>query len=120
DDDPMLDKHNTMYSVSITVAPTYQGSGIGRKLKELQLRDAGARKKPDGNLRYRYVTGRNRVGRTAQMTHLNRVFGAHVVSVMTGQYEDPEGQAIYYRIPLRGIAPDPALRTASVATPLDL
>ena len=34
------------------------------------------------------------------MTHLNRVFGAHVVSVLTGQYEDPEGQAIYYRIPL--------------------
>ncbi len=63
-------------------------------------RDAAARKRPDGTPRYRYVTGRNRVGRTAQMTHLNRVFGAHVVSVLTGQYEDPEGQAIYYRIPL--------------------
>ena len=44
DDDPMLGKHNTMYSVSITVAPSYQSSGIGRKLKELQLRDAAARK----------------------------------------------------------------------------
>jgi hypothetical protein len=43
------------------------------------------------------------------MTHLNRVFGAHVVSVLTGQYEDPEGQAIYYRIPLGAFAPDPLL-----------
>ncbi|HSD87435.1 MAG TPA: aldehyde dehydrogenase family protein [Kofleriaceae bacterium] len=110
DDDPMLGKHNTMYSVSITVAPSYQSSGIGRKLKELQLRDAAARKKLDGAPRYRYVTGRNRVGRTAQMTHLNRVFGAHVVSVLTGQYEDPEGQAIYYRIPLGAFAPDPVVK----------
>ena len=100
DDDPMLGKHNTMYSVSITVAPGHQSSGIGRKLKEMQLRDAAARERADGSPRYRYVTGRNRVGRTAQMTHLNRVFGAHVVTIMTGQYEDPEGQAIYYRIPL--------------------
>jgi RHH-type proline utilization regulon transcriptional repressor/proline dehydrogenase/delta 1-pyrroline-5-carboxylate dehydrogenase len=110
DDDPMLGKHNTMYSVSITVAPTFQSSGIGRKLKELQLRDARTRKKADGSPRYLYVTGRNRVGRTAQMTHLNRVFGAHVVSVLTGQYEDPEGQAIYYRIPLGPLVPDPVVK----------
>jgi acyl-CoA reductase-like NAD-dependent aldehyde dehydrogenase/4-aminobutyrate aminotransferase-like enzyme/GNAT superfamily N-acetyltransferase len=109
-EDPLLPRKETMYSVSITVAPGYQGSGIGRRLKELQLREAMARRRPDGSPRYRYVTGRNRVGRTAQMTHLNRVFGAHVVSVMTGQYEDPEGQALYYRIPLGGIAPDPGAR----------
>lgn len=109
DDDPMLGKHNTMYSVSITVAPSHQSSGIGRRLKEAQLRDAMARRRADGTPRYRYVTGRNRVGRTAQMTHLNRVFGAHVVSVLTGQYEDPEGQAIYYRIPLGPIVPDPVV-----------
>lgn len=107
DDDVMLGKHNTMYSVSITVAPGYQSSGIGRRIKEMQLRDAYGRKRADGTPRYRYVSGRNRVGRTAQMTHLNRVFGAHVVSVLTGQYEDPEGQAIYYRIPLGALVPDP-------------
>ena len=110
DDDPMLGKRNTMYSVSITVAPSYQGTGVGRKLKEFQLRDAAARKAADGGPRYRYVTGRNRVGRTANMTHLNRVFGAHVVQVMTGQYEDPEGQAIYYRIPLGALQPDPVVK----------
>jgi 4-aminobutyrate aminotransferase-like enzyme/GNAT superfamily N-acetyltransferase len=108
DDDPMLGKHNTLYSLSITVAPGFQSSGIGRRLKEMQLREAMAQKRADGTPRYRYVTGRNRVGRTAQMTHLNRVFGAHVVSILTGQYEDPEGQAIYYRIPLFGIAPEAA------------
>ena len=105
DDDPMLGKRNTMYSVSITVAPSFQSTGIGRKLKEQQLRDAAARKTPDGTLRYRYVTGRNRVGRTANMTHLNRVFGAHVVQVMTGQYEDPEGPG--------DLLPDPARRAAA-------
>jgi acyl-CoA reductase-like NAD-dependent aldehyde dehydrogenase/4-aminobutyrate aminotransferase-like enzyme/ribosomal protein S18 acetylase RimI-like enzyme len=110
DDDPMLGKHNTLYSVSITVAPGFQNAGIGRRLKELQLRDAQARKNPDGTPRYRYVSSRNRVGRTAEMTHLNRTFGAHVVSVLTGQYEDPEGQAIYYRIPLGPIAPDPVVK----------
>jgi RHH-type transcriptional regulator, proline utilization regulon repressor / proline dehydrogenase / delta 1-pyrroline-5-carboxylate dehydrogenase len=110
DDDPMLGRDNTMYSVSITVAPGWQSSGIGRRIKDMQLRDAMARLRADGTRRYRYVTGRNRIGRTAQMTHLNRVFGAHVVSVLTGQYEDPEGQALYYRIPLGAIAPDPDLR----------
>ncbi len=118
DDDPMLGKNNTMYSVSITVAPGYQSSGIGRRLKEMQVRDAAARMVL-GRPRYRYLTGRNRVGRTAEMTHLNRVFGAHVVQVLTGQYEDPEGQAIYYRIPLGGIAPDPALRATSTRRPGD-
>ncbi|MEZ4359975.1 MAG: aldehyde dehydrogenase family protein [Kofleriaceae bacterium] len=110
DDDVMLGKHNTMYSVSITVASGYQSAGIGRRIKEMQLRDAMARRGPDGAPRYRYVTGRNRVGRTAQMTHLNRVFGAHVVSVLTGQYDDPEGQAIYYRIPLGPLRPDPDVK----------
>jgi RHH-type transcriptional regulator, proline utilization regulon repressor / proline dehydrogenase / delta 1-pyrroline-5-carboxylate dehydrogenase len=110
DDDPMLGKKNTLYSVSITVAPSFQSSGIGRKLKELQLRDAATRKAADGSPRYRYVTGRNRIGRTAQMTHLNRVFGAHVVSVLTGQYEDPEGQAMYYRIPIGPMRPDPVVK----------
>src|SRR5207237_4196943 len=92
----------------------FQSSGIGRRLKEAQLRDAMTRKRADGTPRYRYVTARNRVGRTAQMTHLNRVFGAHVVSILTGQYEDPEGQAIYYRIPLGPIAPDPIVKQAVV------
>jgi RHH-type proline utilization regulon transcriptional repressor/proline dehydrogenase/delta 1-pyrroline-5-carboxylate dehydrogenase len=43
------------------------------------------------------------------------VFGAHVVQVMTGQYEDPEGQAIYYRIPLGALQPDPIVKHDVIA-----
>ena len=107
DDDPMLGKHNTMYSVSITVAPSYQARASAGSSRRCSCATRWRASAPTA-ARYRYVTGRNRVGRTAQMTHLNRVFGAHVVSVLTGQYEDPEGQAIYYRIPLGAFAPDPA------------
>src|SRR4029077_3400070 len=49
DDDPMLGKHNTLYGLSTTVAPSFQRAGIGRKLKEAQLRDAMARKHADGS-----------------------------------------------------------------------
>lgn len=110
DGDPMRGKHNTLYSVSITVAPSFQRSGIGKKLKEAQLRDAMARKNPDGTPRYRYVTAGHRAGPIAQVTRVNRAFGAHVVSTLTGQYKDPEGQASYYRIPLGPIVPDPAAK----------
>ncbi len=105
DRDPMLGQNNSLYSVSVTVCEEFQGLGIGRKLKEAQLREATLRKRPDGSPRYRFVTGRNRVGHTAAMAHLNRAFGAHLVCVLTGQYEDPEGQAIYYRMPLGPLSP---------------
>jgi len=110
DRDPMLGKHNTLYSLSLTVAPEYQEIGLGRHIKTSQLREAGQRRSATGLPRYRYVTGRNRIGHTPRMTHLNWVYGAHLVSVLTGQYEDPEGQAIYYRIPLAPLAPEPRPR----------
>ena len=113
--DVMLGRENTLYSVSITVAPEYQGLGIGRQIKEAQLRVAAERKRDDGGHRYRYVSGRNRVGHTPAMNQLNRSYGAHVVEVLTGQYEDPEGQAIYYRIPVAPIAPDRKRRCSSSA-----
>ncbi|HUH05050.1 MAG TPA: aldehyde dehydrogenase family protein, partial [Kofleriaceae bacterium] len=105
DRDPMLGRDNSLYSVSVTVADEYQGLGIGRALKLEQLREAAKRRTPDGRPRFRYVSSRNRVGVTASMRHLNRVFGAHTVSVLTGQYEDPEGQALYSRTPLPPYAP---------------
>jgi 4-aminobutyrate aminotransferase-like enzyme/GNAT superfamily N-acetyltransferase len=120
DRDVMLGMHNTLYSVSVTVAPEHQGLGIGRLLKLAQLREAASRKTADGLPRYRYVTSRNRIGHTARMRHLNDVYGAHAVCVLTGQYEDPEGQAIYYRIPLPPIAPDLAVRRHHPGAALDL
>src|SRR6185503_3073845 len=80
--------------------------GLGRLIKLSQLREAARARRPDGSPRFRYVTGRNRIGHTARMTHLNWGFGAHTVTVLTGQYEDPEGQAIYYRIPIGPLAPE--------------
>lgn len=103
--DLMLDKRNSLYSLSLTVTEKFQGLGIGRKLKAAQLEEASRRTNADGSPRYRFVAGRNRVGLTAAMGHLNRAYGAHLVAVLTGQYEDPEGQAIYYRIPLGAMAP---------------
>ncbi len=105
DRDPMLGAHNTLYSLSLTVSPEFQDLGLGRLIKLAQLREAGRRRSASGTPRYHYVTGRNRIGATPRMTHLNWVFGAHLVAILTGQYEDPEGQAIYYRIPLNPIAP---------------
>ncbi|MBT8491846.1 MAG: hypothetical protein KJO07_02190, partial [Deltaproteobacteria bacterium] len=105
DRDLMLGHDNTLYSVSITVAPEMQGRGVGRAIKTAQLREAMRRKRSDGSPRFRHVTGRNRVGHTASMRHLNRVFGAHIIKILGGQYADPEGQAAYYRIPLPPYAP---------------
>lgn len=113
DRDSMLGRENTLYSVSLTVAAGWQGMGLGRALKEAQLRVAAARKNDAGEPRFRYASSRNRVGHTASMAHLNRSFGAHTVCVMTGgQYNDPEGQAVYYRIPLGAMAPDAAITTS--------
>ncbi|HET6612919.1 MAG TPA: aldehyde dehydrogenase family protein [Kofleriaceae bacterium] len=116
DRDPMRGRKNSLYSVSLTVVPEHQGRGTGRALKRAQLEVAAAMTTADGSPRYRYVTGRNRIGHTARMTHLNRVFGAHVVCVLTGQYEDPEGQALYYRIPVGPLSPE---AVGDVAPPAD-
>ncbi|HWM86830.1 MAG TPA: aldehyde dehydrogenase family protein [Kofleriaceae bacterium] len=107
DRDPMLGKHNSLYSLSLTLAPEYQELGLGRHIKLAQLREAGQRRSASGGPRYRFVTSRNRIGHTPRMTHLNWVYGAHLVTVLTGQYEDPEGQASYYRIPLSPLVPEP-------------
>jgi RHH-type proline utilization regulon transcriptional repressor/proline dehydrogenase/delta 1-pyrroline-5-carboxylate dehydrogenase len=112
DRDPMQGRHNTLYSLSLTVARDFQAHGVGRALKEAQLRAAAARKDAHGAARFEHVVGRNRVGLTDSMMHLNRAFGAHVVYTLTGQYEDPEGQAIYYRIPVGPMRPDPRLSGA--------
>ena len=109
DDDPMLGKHNTMYSVSITVAPSYQTTGLGRQLKELAAARGAAA--PHGRrhaalpLRHR---AQPRRPHGADDPPQPRCSARTSVSVLTGQYEDPEGQAIYYRIPLAPLAPEPA------------
>ncbi len=115
DRDPMRPLSNTLYSLSITVAAECQGRGVGRALKVAQAEVAARMKRPDGSPRYRYLCGRNRVGLTAGMTRLNRIFGAHEIEVLSGQYRDPEAQALYYRLPLGPLRPDPDLASDAAA-----
>ncbi len=101
DRDPMLGHENTAYSVSITLKKEARGLGLGRALKVHQIEEARRRSGAEGRPRYLFVSGRNRVGFADGMARLNRRLGAHVVFELEGQYGDPEGRALYYRIPIR-------------------
>lgn len=103
--DPNLGQDNTLYSLAISVDPEYQGHGIGSALKFDQIRAARAMATSEGHPRYRFLTGRNRVGDANQMTYLNRRFGAYAVELLDEQYGEEDAQALYYRIPLTGLAP---------------
>ncbi len=99
DADPMLGRENTLYSRTVTLDPDYHGLGLGHALKQAQLEAARAMTRPDGTPRYRFSSGRNRVGHTPAMRRLNRRYGAHLVTVLHGQYGRPDGVALYFRIP---------------------
>lgn len=98
--DPMLGRGNTVYSADVTVHPDHRGRGLGIALKEAQVRSAMLLERPDGSPRYAFMTGRNRVGETPGIQRINERFGAWKVSLHTGQYGEPDGAALYYRIPL--------------------
>ena len=101
-DDAMNGRNNTFYSSNITVASTARSAGLGRRLKSAQVIRVAELTRADGQSRYHYMTGRNRLGFTKEMGAINRLFGAYVVEHFRGnQYGDRSGQALYYRIPLR-------------------
>ncbi|MCA9580174.1 MAG: aldehyde dehydrogenase family protein [Myxococcales bacterium] len=108
---------NTAYSLAVTVDPDHRGRGLGRALKGEQLRLAAARKDAAGTARFDFVSGRNRVGATAAMERINRSYGAYTVQHLRGQYGDPEGEALYYRIPLRPRSPSSSGGGAAPAEP---
>lgn len=123
-DDPNLGRDNTLYSLALTVDPTLHGHGLGRALKAEQIRAAARREGADGNPRYRWMAGRNRVGHTDPMVRLNQRFGGHVVELTANDYGG-DGQAMYYRIPIGPLAPTDAAPVApslrlddGIATPL--
>ena len=92
-EDPLRD--DTFYSSNITVDPAARGAGIGLRFKREQARRASAN--------YRYMSGRNRIGRTTGMGRVNRALGATGVDLFRGhQYGDLSGEALYYRCPLAG------------------
>lgn len=118
--DPTLGTSETLYSADVTVDPGHRGLGLGTFLKEEQVRRAMLERDTNGGPRYRYMTGRNRLGETDAMQAVNARHGAFTVATLLNQY-DGEGSAAYYRIPLD--APRlrlPRLPAASATRPLCL
>jgi 4-aminobutyrate aminotransferase-like enzyme/GNAT superfamily N-acetyltransferase len=101
DADAEMGRGTTLYSADVTVAPDFRGCGVGSMLKEEQLRQALGARHEDGSARFAFVTGRNRVGHTAEMSSINTKFGGYTVATYKGQYGSSDGVAEYYRIPLR-------------------
>lgn len=110
DRDAMLGRANTLYSIALTVAPDHHGLGLGRHLKHCQVEAAREVRRPDGSPRYEFISGRNRVGRTDAMMRINWTLGAIDLGRISGVYDDPEAEALYYRQPIG--APRP-IREAS-------
>ena len=99
--DAMMGQRNTLYASALTVAEKQRGMGLGRALKRALLNEAKSLRNKEGRPRYRYVTGRNRVGVTGEMTAINRQLGAHQVALIENAYsDDPKSQAVYYRMPV--------------------
>ncbi len=107
DRDENLGKGNSFHSADVTVSPRARGRGIGRALKRHQVDWAH-------RTGFRFMTGRNRVGHTNEMTSLNRSFGSYLLYRLKGVYDDG-GDTDYYRIALQ--APELARVEAD---PLDL
>ncbi|MBW2462205.1 MAG: aminotransferase class III-fold pyridoxal phosphate-dependent enzyme, partial [Deltaproteobacteria bacterium] len=120
DRDPMLGRDNSFYGIAITVDPSYRGFGVGKRLKVGMLAAAAEIKDTDGRARYRHATGRNRVAKTAAMMHVNASLGAYELFRVKGAYDDPEAEAIYYRMPVGPFAPDPVVVEAEARPYVDL
>jgi len=99
-DDPVRGFANVFYSADMTLDARIRGLGLGRLLKEEQIKQVAAMKNPDGSARYQFMAGRNRVGYAGAMTRINETLGAYTVKVYDHQYGDPKAQAAYYHLPL--------------------
>lgn len=99
-EDPIRAHADVFYSADITLDARVRGLGLGRLLKEEQVRQVAAMKKNDGKARYQFMAGRNRVGFAGAMTRINETLGAYTVKVYDNQYGDPKAQAAYYHLPL--------------------
>lgn len=100
-EDINYNKNNTFYSANITINNNHLGKGLGSVLKKAQIKACLEIKNSDGSNRYSFMTGRNRLGKALAMTSIIRDLGAYVINTYDHQYNDPKGQALYYRLPLR-------------------
>jgi GNAT superfamily N-acetyltransferase len=109
--DPNRGLHTTAYSIALTIHPDFHGLGLGRALKKAQLHEARKLTHEDGSPRYQSMVGRNRIGMTDSMGHLNDSFGAYTLETLPHQYGGDDGLARYYSIPLRGFVPTDTVPT---------
>jgi hypothetical protein len=114
----MLGRNNTLYSLAVTVDPDFHGHGVGRVLKEAQIRAAAGVRDAEGRARFRHLSGRTRRGYAKAMDLLNRSFGAYEVATVRGLYGAPDGEASYYRLPLGPCLPEGG--TPAESEPIDL
>lgn len=98
--DPNRDQNNTFYSADITIDERVRGGGIGRALKNEQVRLVSAMKNPDGTPRYQFMTGRNRLGKADAMNKINMNLGSYCLDIYDNQYGEQGAKAMYYRLPL--------------------
>jgi len=115
DRDVFLGKGNTLYTISVTVAAEARGQGLGFDLKKALMEEARTRRNASGEQRFRFVTGRTRVGEADTMWRLNRRLGASVLFELERQYGLEEGKAIYYRQALGPVALSDSKRTLETA-----
>lgn len=92
--DPLRKKNFTYYSANITVNPKWRSQGYGRILKNEQIKQARS-------LGYCFMSSRNRLGYAMHMVGINEELGAYKAGVFSNQYGDENGQALYYRLPLK-------------------
>ena len=106
-EDPGFGRHDTLYALTTTLSPAARGLGLGLAVKQESIRAAAALRRADGEPRYRWISGRNRIGATAAMTRINRRLGADVLRVLENQYGG-EGRAAWYRMPVGAPVPGEA------------
>lgn len=95
---------DTLYALTTTMSPKARGLGLGMGVKVGSIRAAAAVRRADGSPRYRWISGRNRLGSTAAMMRINRRLGADIIAVLSGQYGG-DGEAAYYRMPVGSPVP---------------
>lgn len=105
-DDAHMGKNDSVYSIALSVNPKAQGTGLGKQLKEMQLRLAMDMKAGDGKPRYTRLTGRNRVGLADQMGAVNELFAAKTLQVYENQYGE-DASSRYYEQRFHHTAPLP-------------
>jgi GNAT superfamily N-acetyltransferase len=104
DRDENLGRNNTFYAFDLTVAPELTGMGVGRRLKEAQVREVMSLRRPNGTARYDYIVGRARWrSKARRVLQVALKLGGEVVTVLRGKeaYGSLTSSCFYYRMPLR-------------------